>query len=108
VTQTNVAPPTIIMFVNHPEDVNDSYKRFMVNRFREMLPFAEIPFQLFVRGRAGAPRDAEAFEPAESRVSSRPARSNRNQKQRPGARGKGATRRAPNQKRSSSPRKRRG
>ena len=72
VTQADVAPPTIVMFVNHPDDVTESYKRFMVNRFRELLPFSEVPIRLLVRGRAGAPSDAEAFEPAQSR--SRPAK----------------------------------
>jgi hypothetical protein len=91
-TQTDVAPPTIVMFVNHHEDVNDSYKRFMINRFREMLPFNEIPIKLFVRGRAGAPEDSETFEPAASRGGSRSKSTAR--KPRPGARGKGATRRA--------------
>jgi len=98
VTQTDVAPPTIVMFVNHPDDVNDSYKRFMINRFREMLPFNEIPFKLFVRGRAGAPHDAETFEPAASHGGSRGgarSKSNATRKPRSGARGKGATRRAP-------------
>ncbi len=67
VTQTDLAPPTIVMFVNHPDDVNESYKRFMVNRFRELLPFNEIPIRLYVRGRAGAPDQAEPFEPAEAK-----------------------------------------
>ncbi|HEX8523699.1 MAG TPA: ribosome biogenesis GTPase Der [Tepidisphaeraceae bacterium] len=68
VTQSDVAPPTIVMFVNHPEDVNDSYQRFMVNRFREMTPFTEVPIRLFIRGRAGAPSDSEPFEPAQARA----------------------------------------
>jgi hypothetical protein len=70
----------------------------MINRFREMLPFNEIPFKLFVRGRAGAPHDAETFEPAASHGGSRGgarSKSNATRKPRSGARGKGATRRAP-------------
>lgn len=58
-TQTSVAPPTIVLFVNQPEYVMDSYQRFMVNRMRELLPFDEIPIKLQIRGRsarnAGAP-----------------------------------------------------
>lgn len=50
-TQTDVAPPTIVLFVNNPEYVNENYQRFMINRFREMLPFAEVPIRLVVRGR---------------------------------------------------------
>ncbi len=65
VTQSDVAPPTIVMFVNHPEDVTDSYQRFMINRFRETLPFNEIPIRLFMRGRGGAPAGEEPFEHGE-------------------------------------------
>ena len=50
-TQPEVAPPTIVLFVNDPEVVSDSYKRFMVNRFRELLPYDEVPIKLVLRGR---------------------------------------------------------
>ena len=54
-TQTDVAPPTIVLFVNHPKYLNDSYQRFMINRFRELLPYPEVPMRLLVRGRQGRP-----------------------------------------------------
>jgi GTP-binding protein len=50
-TQADVAPPTIVLFVNNPEVVSESYKRFMVNRFRELLPYDEVPMKLVLRGR---------------------------------------------------------
>lgn len=52
-TQTEVAPPTVVLFVNHPEDVDEAYKRFMTNRFRELLPYREVPIKLHIRGRSG-------------------------------------------------------
>ncbi|HWE04870.1 MAG TPA: ribosome biogenesis GTPase Der [Tepidisphaeraceae bacterium] len=58
VTQTDVNPPTIVLFVNKVEYLNDSYRRFIVNRFRELLPFAEVPINLVVRPRER--RDATA------------------------------------------------
>jgi GTP-binding protein len=51
VTQSDVAPPTIVLFVNNPDFINDSYQRFMINRFREQLPFPEVPIKLHVRAR---------------------------------------------------------
>ena len=51
VTQTEVAPPTIVLFVNNPAYLNDAYQRFMVNRLRELLPYAEVPIRLIVRAR---------------------------------------------------------
>jgi GTP-binding protein len=50
-TQSDVAPPTIVLFVNKPEYVDETYQRFMINRFREKLPFDEVPIKLIVRGK---------------------------------------------------------
>lgn len=50
-TQTSVAPPTIVLFVNNPKYLDEAYQRFMINRFRELLPYAEVPIHLLIRGR---------------------------------------------------------
>ena len=50
-TQADVSPPTIVLFVNDPELVGESYLRFMVNRFRELLPYDEVPIKLVARGK---------------------------------------------------------
>lgn len=50
-TQTAVAPPTIVLFVNKPDYLSVSYRRHLIHRFREMLPYSEVPIQLLVRGR---------------------------------------------------------
>jgi GTPase len=50
-TQTDVAPPTIVLFVNNPKFLDENYQRFMINRFRELLPYPEVPMRLLVRGR---------------------------------------------------------
>jgi GTP-binding protein len=50
-TQTDVAPPTVVLFVNNPSYFSESYQRYMINRFREMLPYAEVPIRLMIRGR---------------------------------------------------------
>ncbi len=51
VAQTGVEPPTITMVVNHPELFRPNYMRFLMNRFREELPFEEVPVRLVVRAR---------------------------------------------------------
>ena len=64
-TQTDVAPPTIVLFVNNPIYLNDAYQRFMINRFRELLPYPEVPIQLVIRQRqrqAGATPEIEPRE----------------------------------------------
>jgi GTPase len=51
VTQTDVAPPTVVMFVNNLHFINETYQRFMINRMRELLPYGEVPIKLVVRER---------------------------------------------------------
>ena len=50
-TQVSVQPPTIVLFVNAPHLVTTNYERFLLNRFRESLPFGEIPIRLLYRAR---------------------------------------------------------
>ena len=56
-TQTSVAPPTIVLFVNNADYIDENYRRYVTNQFRELLPYAEVPIRLQVRGRA---RDSAA------------------------------------------------
>jgi GTP-binding protein len=60
-TQIDVAPPTIVLFVNNPEFIDETYQRYMINRFRELLPYDEVPIRLVVRPRSerGAGADVE-------------------------------------------------
>jgi GTP-binding protein len=51
VAQTGVEPPTITMVVNHPDLFTPNYIRFLMNRFREQLPFSEVPMRIVIRAR---------------------------------------------------------
>jgi len=51
-TQIDVSPPTLVLFVNNPEFIDEAYQRYMINRFRELLPYAEVPIRLVVRPRS--------------------------------------------------------
>jgi GTP-binding protein len=51
-TQVDVAPPSIVLFVNKPAYFDATYQRFILNRFREMLPWGQVPIKLVVRGRS--------------------------------------------------------
>ncbi|MCH8853467.1 MAG: ribosome biogenesis GTPase Der, partial [Planctomycetes bacterium] len=48
-TQVGVAPPTIVVFVNKPSLVREDYRRFLLNRMRESLPYGEVPIRLVFR-----------------------------------------------------------
>jgi GTP-binding protein len=50
-TQIDVAPPSIVIFVNNPAYFDPSYTRFIVNRLRDLLPYPEVPIRLIVRQR---------------------------------------------------------
>ena len=48
-SQVSISPPTIVCFVNHSKSFDQSYRRFLVNRFRDHLPFPEVPIRLLIR-----------------------------------------------------------
>ena len=59
VTQLDTHPPTIGLFVNDPAQFDPGYERFLINRFRDYLPFAEVPIKLIIRGKRSAPTTAK-------------------------------------------------
>ena len=50
-TQIAVNPVTILMFVNRPELFEENYRRFIINRLRELLAIDEVPIRLLARPR---------------------------------------------------------
>jgi len=65
-TQASSAPPTIVLFVNSASLFDPTYQRYLLNVFREKLPFHDIPIKLYLRSRtqtdrsgAGSRRETE-------------------------------------------------
>jgi GTP-binding protein len=50
-TQPETHPPTFIAFVNHPEGVPDSYRRYLVKELRQGLNLNLTPLRLFLKKR---------------------------------------------------------
>jgi GTP-binding protein len=50
-TQVGTAPPTVVLFVNHPSLFDATYQRYLLHVFREKLPFHDIPIKLYLRAR---------------------------------------------------------
>ncbi len=50
-TQVAVQPPSIVLFVNKPSLIKQSYQRYLLNRMQENLPFSEVPIRLMFRAR---------------------------------------------------------
>jgi len=51
-TQVETAPPTIAVFGNHPELVQEHYVRYLHNGFREAWGFRGSPLRVVLRRRA--------------------------------------------------------
>lgn len=50
-TQVKAAPPTIVVMCNLADEIQESYKRYMEHRFREILGFDELPLHVIFRGK---------------------------------------------------------
>ena len=62
-SQIAVAPPTIMIWTNSPALFGEEYHRFLVNRFRERLPYSEVPIRLMLRARRPSPARKDAAGP---------------------------------------------
>lgn len=51
-TQVGSAPPTIVLFVNSTRLFDPTYQRYLLNVFREKLPFHDVPIKLYLRSRS--------------------------------------------------------
>ena len=50
-SQIATTPPTIILMCNMPLGFPPSYKRYLINVFRDNLPFSEVPIKLYLQKR---------------------------------------------------------
>ncbi|MDY6838169.1 MAG: ribosome biogenesis GTPase Der [Thermodesulfobacteriota bacterium] len=51
VTQTSSAPPTFVCFLNYPEAIHFSYRRYLINQLREALGLDRTPIRIIFRKR---------------------------------------------------------
>ncbi|MEM9372332.1 MAG: ribosome biogenesis GTPase Der [Planctomycetota bacterium] len=51
-SQVKTNPPTLVLVVNDPDRFTNNYERYMMNRFRETLPFDEVPIRLILRAKS--------------------------------------------------------
>jgi len=61
--QIAVEPPTIALFVNNVRAFDPTYRRYLLNQFRERLPFAEVPIRLLIRPRRRGRGDIDNAAP---------------------------------------------
>ncbi|ATG46553.1 ribosome biogenesis GTPase Der [Celeribacter ethanolicus] len=51
-TQVKARPPQFVVMCSHPDELNDSYKRYLVNGLREDFDMPGTPIRLFFRSQA--------------------------------------------------------
>jgi len=51
ISQVGVAPPSFVMFVNRPNLMVDSYKKYLINSFRKAFAFTGNPLRFSLRGK---------------------------------------------------------
>ena len=61
-SQIATTPPTIIMMCNMPQGFPNAYRRYLVNVFRDNLPFGEVPIKLYFEK-----RESESKEEADAK-----------------------------------------
>ncbi len=66
--QVDVQPPRFVLFVNKPNLMSDTYKKYLTNQFRETYGFSGAPIQLFLKGRNTKEDKAERSAPAPDRT----------------------------------------
>jgi len=51
-TQVATQPPTIVMMCNNPKAFPGTYRHYLLNVFRDQLPYGEVPIKLYLQKRA--------------------------------------------------------
>jgi GTPase len=49
ITQSNARPPTFILFCSRPEELPESYSRYLVNSLRETFKMHSVPIRMHLR-----------------------------------------------------------
>jgi GTPase len=54
-TQAEINPPKFVLFVNKPDLMTDTYKKFLINQLRDAFPFTGCPLLFELRGKRATP-----------------------------------------------------
>ena len=52
ITQAETSPPLFVIFVNEPNGIRESYRRFIANKIRENFGFVGTPIKIVFRGKS--------------------------------------------------------
>lgn len=60
ITQATINPPTFVVFSSSPENIPESYRRFVANRIRKEFDFDAAPLRVYFRGRGRGRESSDA------------------------------------------------
>lgn len=60
--QVSTKPPTFVVFVNFPNLMTDTYKKYIYNQFRETYSFLGMPIEIYLRGKKRKEADRHAVD----------------------------------------------
>lgn len=63
--QVDIQPPRFVLFVNNPKLMNDTYKKYLINQFRETYGFLGAPITFFLKGRSKKEEEEKSTSPEE-------------------------------------------
>lgn len=67
-TQVAVCPPTIVVKCNVEDEIQESYKRYMMNQFRQRLGYGDVPIRIFYRGKKEQNQRMQKVNPRDRQV----------------------------------------
>lgn len=67
-TQVSANPPRFVLFVNKPDLMTDTYKKYLVNNLREEFPFPGCPLMFELRGKGTSSRFEDQEEESVAQI----------------------------------------
>lgn len=61
--QVKTRPPTFVLFVNYPNLMLDTYKKYLLNQFREFYNFSGVPIVFYLKGKQQRREEDESESP---------------------------------------------
>lgn len=58
--QVGIQPPKFVLFVNYPNLMTESYKKYLYNQFREIYGFTGMPLTLHLKGKKKSKEDKQS------------------------------------------------
>lgn len=64
--QVDIEPPKFILFVNYPNLMTETYRKYLYNQFREVYSFTGVPILIHLKGKAKKERPQPALDQEKS------------------------------------------